>query len=196
MAWTEPARHMGSPRGARPASCAQVTGCDELLAGPRKPQSHSRKQRSGDAHRGGSKPALPGVAVRGWGWGHRSRSSAHVHLRCPRWPPSADGTDKRGLASRWARRDRTLAHWRLPRSTNRAPPCSSEPTITPAERQERPAAGVWRTSVWRFGRDQLTASRGSSCWLCHPPFAGCWTWGLPARPPGRRGDPQSRGHGL
>lgn len=50
-----------------------------------------------------------------WKWGeHCSRGSAHVHLRCPRWPPSADGADKRGLASRRARRDRTWECWEGP----------------------------------------------------------------------------------
>lgn len=119
--WSPPGT-LGPPWGWS-ASCAQITGCDELSAGATRAAKSPLKQESGDAPHGGGKTALPGVG----GGGDLSRGSAHVHPRCPRGLPRADGADKRGLTSRWASRDRTLEHWRLPPSTNRSPPCSSEP---------------------------------------------------------------------
>ena len=84
-----------------PPACRSL-GATSSRPGPRKPQSHPQKHESGDTH-------------------HRGRKTAPLEVggallpRCPRWPPSADGADKRGLASRRARRDRTWECWEGPR---------------------------------------------------------------------------------
>lgn len=127
--------------------------------GPRKLESHSRKQRSG---------------------------AAHVHLRCPRCPQCG----RRGQAGP---REQVGQQRQGPGALEtaavhkRAPPCSLEPP-SPGGRAGSGRPPVSGDVAWRFGRDQLTASRGSSYWTpgpqagsaTHP--SGVLDPGLPTRP--------------
>lgn len=166
--------------------------------GPRKPQSHHQKHESRDAPRRGGKTVL-------WGGG-RGRHLPRLHARTFAVPSRAPQCQRHRQAGPF---EQVGSQRQDPRALETAtvhkwhPPCSSEPTSTPVGEAggagHRHLEGVrlpfWQRAADHISRLQLLDPRPSG-WLCCPPSLGCWTWGLPARPPGRWGDPQSTGHGL
>ena len=166
---------LGPPWG-RSVSCAQITGCDELSAGATRAAKSPPKQESGDAPRGGRKTALPGGGGRGRPLPWLCARPSQVPSRAPQ------GRRRRQVGPH----EQVGSQRQDPRALETATVHKPLPTLLlrarlPAprrERQEGPAAGVWRAPIYHFGREQLTASRGSSSWTpgrqagsaAHPPW--------------------------
>lgn len=194
----EPARHRGSPVGPVWPPTRRSVGATSSRPGPRKPQSHPQKHESGDAPRRGGKMALSGPGA-GATASVAPRTSICGALAGPPVPRRRQAGPFEQVGSQ--RQDpRALETATVHKSR---PPCSSEPASSPVgeaggagrRRLEGVRSPFWQRAADHISRLQLLDPRPSG-WLCCPPSLGCWTWGLPARPPGRRGDPQSTGHGL